>query len=71
MMSDGKPGGYLMNFLLGSVLIISLMTLIFLGPEWARTLRKNARSFRKVGDSTRRALKRPTNQPDHGRPTWT
>ncbi|BDU74697.1 hypothetical protein METEAL_38710 [Mesoterricola silvestris] len=46
-----------MNALLGVVLVLSLLIIIYLGPEYLQTLRKGARSYKKVA-SQRRLLGR-------------
>jgi len=42
-----------MNALLGVVLILSLLIIIFLGPEYLQTVRKKTRSYKKIGPQRR------------------
>ncbi len=42
-----------MNALLGVVLILSLLILIFLGPEYLRKVTRKPRSYKKVGPHRR------------------
>jgi hypothetical protein len=48
-----------MNILLGITFVFSLMTLIFLGPEYLETLRKRVRTYKKVGAHRKLPLRLP------------
>jgi hypothetical protein len=42
-----KQGGRTMNISIGIVLVLSLMVLIFLGPEWMGTFGRKPKRFKK------------------------
>jgi len=47
-----------MNVLYGITLVVSLMILIFLGPEYFESLRKRRRTYKKSGAYRRQTLSR-------------
>jgi hypothetical protein len=47
-----------MNILSGLILVLSLMILMFFGPEYFETLFKRPRRFKKISNNRRQALTR-------------
>jgi hypothetical protein len=47
-----------MNLFSGLTLVLSLMLLLFLGPEYVQTWFKRPRRFRKSGNNRRQAMTR-------------